>query len=241
VKEDRLKLVSAQGTLYLRYHSDLDDVEARRLESEAEDELAGVLKKDIALQWAQTIVHICGKDQLKQQLPNYGTNDSKELRDYLEIVYHKSDDTRAHRRQSNSAVGLPRGLSRRDLMKLPRNRNSIASSFRRSYSSTSERVVLDRTKSLRFFNRSASDKPAVRHNRHATDDIEVGIHGKGKGSGLQETPKSLRFIHRSASSRDPRREKFDVLEAVQGGDHESKRDVSEELKSDLFFERPPSL
>jgi hypothetical protein len=33
------------------------------------------------------IAHTCGIDQLKQPLPHFGTNDTEELRDYLEVVH----------------------------------------------------------------------------------------------------------------------------------------------------------
>lgn len=119
VKEDRLKLYSVHGTLVLRFFSDLNDVEARLEASNNEDELNGDLKKNVAFQWAQTVAHICGKDQLKQVLPHFGTDDSEELRDYLEVVHHhnKTEEPRSHRRGRSSVQGIAfqveRGLSER--------------------------------------------------------------------------------------------------------------------------------
>ncbi len=105
VKEDRLKLVSIHGTLFLRYYSDLNDVESHSVASQVENELYGLLRKDIAFQWAQTVAHICGTDQLKQPLPHFGNNASDELRDYLEIVHHKIDESKGHKRVKSGHLG----------------------------------------------------------------------------------------------------------------------------------------
>ena len=104
IKEDRLKLTSMHGTLYLRFYSDLEDAEAHLERSSAENELQGPLAKDIAFQWAQTIARLNGREQLKQNLPHFGDGTSEELRDYLEIVSEK--DRKSHNRvRSGLAFG----------------------------------------------------------------------------------------------------------------------------------------
>jgi len=107
VNQDCLKIETLHGTLMLRFYSDLEDCEAhpeRVIEEQKED---SALYKNIALQWAQTVVHKCSNDQLKQPLPHFGTNDSDELRDLLQVVTH--EDRRGHRRfQSGSMRGLHR-------------------------------------------------------------------------------------------------------------------------------------
>jgi hypothetical protein len=86
VNQDRLRLDTAHGTMYLRFHSDLVDSELHpeRIIEEVGDE--SPLHKDIAFQWAQTIVWNCGIDQLHQHLPHFGDDNGDELRDYLQIV-----------------------------------------------------------------------------------------------------------------------------------------------------------
>ena len=86
VNQDRLRLHTAHGTMYLRFHSDLVDSELHpeRVIEEVGDE--SPLHKDIAFQWAQTIVWNCGAGQLHQALPHFGDDNGDELRDYLQIV-----------------------------------------------------------------------------------------------------------------------------------------------------------
>jgi hypothetical protein len=113
IKEDRLKLVSIHGTLILRFYSDLDDIESHMDASAREKEENGTLKKDVAFQWAQTIVHSCGREQLKQALPHFGEGNSDELRDYLEVVhYHEKEAEETykkghHRKRSGIGISPP--------------------------------------------------------------------------------------------------------------------------------------
>jgi hypothetical protein len=100
IKEDRLKLTSMHGTLYLRFYSDLEDAEAHLERLLAENEMQGPLAKDIAFQWAQTIARLNGREQLKQNLPHFGDGTSEELRDYLEVVSEK--DRKSHSRKKSS-------------------------------------------------------------------------------------------------------------------------------------------
>ena len=102
VNQDRLKLVTLHGTLYLRFHSDLFDSEMHpeRILEEVGDE--SPLHKDIAFQWAQTIVRHCGVSQLHQDLPHFGHNDGDELRDYLQIVKHHEKKHSYHHRRLSS-------------------------------------------------------------------------------------------------------------------------------------------
>jgi hypothetical protein len=85
VLQDRLKIETRFGTLYLRFYADLVDHEThpeRNVEAVGGD---SPLYKDVAFQWAQTLVHI-SVHQLKQELPHFGNNDNSELRDYLRMV-----------------------------------------------------------------------------------------------------------------------------------------------------------
>ena len=101
VNQDRLKLVTLHGTLFLRFHSDLFDSETHpeRILMQVGDE--SPLHKDIAFQWAQTIVRHCGVSQLRQDLPHFGHNDGDELRDYLQIVKHNEHKHRRFGRTSS--------------------------------------------------------------------------------------------------------------------------------------------
>ena len=79
VQQDRLRIDTHRGTLYLRFYADLYDWETHP-ENVKED-----LHRDHAFNWAQTLVRLC-VDQLKQPLPHFGDGDTGELRDYLQIV-----------------------------------------------------------------------------------------------------------------------------------------------------------
>jgi hypothetical protein len=111
VNQDRLKLHTAHGTMYLRFHSDLVDSELHpeRVLEEVGDE--SPLHKDIAFQWAQTIVWNCGDDQLQQPLPHFGNNDGDELRDYLQIVPKDKKHGHRHRRLSSFTPHFERAQS----------------------------------------------------------------------------------------------------------------------------------
>lgn len=112
VNQDRLRIMTMHGTLFLRFHSDLHDGEmhSERILEEVGDE--SPLHKDIAFQWAQTIVRHCGVSQLQQDLSHFGHDDGDELRDYLEIV-HKESKPRHHRHASIGTLmgSLPRPLA----------------------------------------------------------------------------------------------------------------------------------
>jgi len=100
VNEDRLRLVSEHYSLLLRFYSDLDDAETCAKDPTVEDEATGKLRKDIALQWAQTIAYTCGKEKLNQKLPHFGENNSDELRDLLTIVQKHNESETSRRRKS---------------------------------------------------------------------------------------------------------------------------------------------
>ena len=77
--EDRLRLHSSQGTLYLRFLVDLYDLVQAKVST---DEIE---KKQGALLWCESISHLCGKTQLKQKLPHFGEDRNHELQDFIEI------------------------------------------------------------------------------------------------------------------------------------------------------------
>ena len=199
VMEDRLKIVSLQGTLYLRYYSDLNEAEAHREKLEPHDLVPDIITKDIALQWAQTLVHICGQDQLKQKLPNFGTNDTNELRDYLEVVHFKSDEAKGHRRRLSS-FGLHHSFSQRNLMNAAPHSGP---SFRGLSSlGASARRLVEKPKSVLFTQRSVSAGDSPWSSVHAIDDIEGGNHTSEVGR-LPVKPKSLLFARRAVSTGSP--------------------------------------
>jgi hypothetical protein len=114
MKEDRLKIHSTHGTLYLRFYNDLDDAtqNEERWRMESEDE--GSLYKNNAFQWCQTLVRLCGIEQLyHQKLPNFGEGDSEELRDYMEVV---NPNERNVRRLGGLVGQLHRRLSSANLV-----------------------------------------------------------------------------------------------------------------------------
>jgi len=96
VMEDRLKLNSAQGSLYLRFISDLEEWTSRKHDHDDE-----IVKND-ALHWCQTIVRLCGVEQLQQKLPNFGQEGSAELLDFIDFASRDNDDAdmnkKIHRR-----------------------------------------------------------------------------------------------------------------------------------------------
>ena len=86
LKEDRIKIQTKHDTLYLRFYSDLDNMENNVDRVMNESETEGSLFKNNAYQWCQTIVRLCGSAQLHQRMPHFGDDDFEELRDYLIIV-----------------------------------------------------------------------------------------------------------------------------------------------------------
>jgi hypothetical protein len=85
--EDHLTIGTIHGhSLVLRFYADLDDA-IRHPEHQTENEKDnGIVFKNNALQWVQTIGRYCGPKQLKQQLSHFGDDSSNELSDYLTIV-----------------------------------------------------------------------------------------------------------------------------------------------------------
>lgn len=203
VKEDRLRLVSMHGTLYLRYYSDLNEVEANQSLSEEIDGFTGTLKKDIALQWAQTLVHVCGQDQLKQQLPHFGKNDSEELRDYLEIVYNKSDEMKGHHGRHHRRM----------------------SSF-----GTSQRQLGQKPKSIMFMGRSVSAGSPAMIKARPTEDTEGDSRGATPTTILAR-PRTLRFAQRSKTVGDPRIGKSMTMVDTNGNNTMTQVPSQSELQS----------
>ena len=86
LKEDRIKIQTKHDTLYLRFYSDLDNMENNVDRVLNESETEGSIFKNNAYQWCQTIARLCGSEQLHQRMPHFGDDDFEELRDYLIIV-----------------------------------------------------------------------------------------------------------------------------------------------------------
>ena len=104
IKQDRLVAETAHGNiLYLRFFSDLEDAQNHPEHYSADNEVEGDLYKNNAFQWVQSIIRMCGPEQLKQALPHYGDDTNDELRDFL-VVHRNEEEPRGHRR------GLSRGF-----------------------------------------------------------------------------------------------------------------------------------
>ena len=86
LKEDRLKIETKHDTLYLRFYSDLDNMEHNVDRVMSESETEGELFKNNAYQWCQTVARLCGVGQLQQRMPHFGDDSCDELRDYLIVV-----------------------------------------------------------------------------------------------------------------------------------------------------------
>jgi len=102
IQEERLKVSTTSGTLYFRFYSDLERFEAKS--SEQSSKKTDVIAKDIAFQWAETISRICGRSQLKQNLPHFGEENEAELRDYLEVVHFHEKEAENERKNSSRGV-----------------------------------------------------------------------------------------------------------------------------------------
>ena len=126
VKEDRLKLESIHGTLVFRFYSDLDDIESHT--EECASLKKDILKKDIAFQWAQTITHCCGRDQLKQDLPHYGEGNTDELRDILEIVHYHENELEETLKYLHSSASPPPRVRHSMMASSPKNLKFFKSS-----------------------------------------------------------------------------------------------------------------
>ena len=109
--EDRMRVVSAQGDLYLRFFTDLDEYESN---ASAHVANAGTtITKNQSLLWTQTIGRLCGADQLQQKLPHLGDDGDAELLDFIDFLSRELDDfdrklTPLHRR-IRSRVNLQLG------------------------------------------------------------------------------------------------------------------------------------
>ena len=102
IQEERLKVSTTSGTLYFRFYSDLARFEAKSSEQHSNN--SGVIAKDIAFQWAETISRICGRCQLKQNLPHFGEENEAELRDYLEVVHFHEKEAENERKNRNRGL-----------------------------------------------------------------------------------------------------------------------------------------
>jgi hypothetical protein len=104
VHQDALRIETKSGILYLRFYSDLEDSEAHPGRAIDELDAEQPVYKDIALQWAQTIVRkSCHSTQLNQEIPHFGTSEKDELRDLLLVV--PKEEKIGHRRPFYRAKG----------------------------------------------------------------------------------------------------------------------------------------
>lgn len=146
MKQDRIKILTQHGhALYLRFLGDFEHGKQHPELLSAEDEVYGVINKNNAIQWTQTIVRFCGPAQLRQPLPHFADDTTEELRDFL-VVIPSGGETKLHR--LNSTDNLFRMASRQKL-----------SHHRRASSSGTNLQKLNRL----------SEKEAVAHDVLATD------------------------------------------------------------------------
>ena len=130
IKQDTLAVHTSHGnTLYLRFYSDLEEIEAHKDDPANEKDDAEELTKNNAFQWIQTIGRFCGPEQLHQSLPHFGGDNDAELRDYL-VVHHQHEHKRQlnflanhgpnmrHNRQETVSAMMERSSKRFNLMKL---------------------------------------------------------------------------------------------------------------------------
>lgn len=101
-QEERLRISTNSGTLYFRFYSDLAHFEAENSGEPSKNIHA--IARDIAFQWAETISRICGRSQLKQNLPHFGEENEAELRDYLEVVHFHEKE--AENERKNNILGV---------------------------------------------------------------------------------------------------------------------------------------
>jgi hypothetical protein len=102
IQEERLKISTNSGTLYFRFYSDLAQFEAENSGVCPTDSHA--ITRDISFQWAETISRICGRSQLRQNLPHFGEENEAELRDYLEVVHFHEKEAENERKNNTRGV-----------------------------------------------------------------------------------------------------------------------------------------
>jgi len=110
--EYRLRLHSTQGSLFLRFYSDLEEHHFYPTPSGNDDVSLGHVNKNDALLWGQPIARLCGPEQLHQKLPNLGTEGSAELRDLLELVDRGNTGEAAYESETTKGKGLRKIRSR---------------------------------------------------------------------------------------------------------------------------------
>jgi hypothetical protein len=105
--EERLRLTTEAGTLYLRFYADLEYTETEMNDFCHE---MSTLKKEVAFQWAESVVRIVGPQQLyKQNLPHFGEGNDEELRDYLETHhFHEKELESAQKEIGDRFPDLPK-------------------------------------------------------------------------------------------------------------------------------------
>eukprot|EP00980_Cylindrotheca_fusiformis_P005216 scaffold1118_cov135-Cylindrotheca_fusiformis.AAC.14 len=182
IKEDRLRLVTLHGCLVLRFYSDLDDVEVNAAKSLREDEAQGALRKNIALQWAQTISHSVGREKLHQPLPNFGANNSDELRDLLQAKNFHEKEQEENLKSSNGFGPTTLGAS----TEVPTKEVRSKPSFRRSRSLSSDDTFKHRLRrhlSMSAVGELANETKPVKDGvtSNDTETIDASLQQQGRG------------------------------------------------------------
>ena len=193
-KQDTLKIQTVHATtLCLRFYTDLGDdrTHADRVAAERGD---GVLYKNNALQWVQTIARFCGPEQLKQALPHFGDSDTnEELRDFLIVRTDEPKETTGRHRRVHSMEHLPRALAKGEHKKqMTPSKLVRKSSISFGDEGSSSHMVNDSSRKLRrsssaahsALDSPASAKPKTIQRSRTFDERNARTGSRGKlGSG----------------------------------------------------------
>ena len=111
VDEDRLKIHFKYNTLYLRFMTDLNEMETKKEALLDDPDLMHHVGTQTKI-WCRTIARLRGATNLKQELPHFG-NDDGEMEDFIEMCErdHEGNQMRIRRRPK----GLARSASMLDL------------------------------------------------------------------------------------------------------------------------------
>jgi len=121
VDEDRLKIHFKYNTLYLRFMTDLNEMESKKEALLDDPDLMHHVGTQTKI-WCRTIARLRGATNLKQELPHFGNDDgTDEIEDFIEMCErdHEGNQMRIRRPK-----GLTRSASMLDMLDLSSNDRS---------------------------------------------------------------------------------------------------------------------